>query len=78
MHARLAVALNQDDGDADRGYSNEKKVYAIPFIMEDPKNYHDHPSPVNGGHGQNARPTAPVNGSGDVSKSIAVNTGALR
>ena len=78
MHVRLAVALNQDDGDADRGYPNKKKVYVIPLIIEGLKNYHDHSSPVNSGHGQNAQMTVPVNGNGYVSKSIAVNTRDVR
>ena len=55
-------------------YPDEKKVYDIPLTVEGLKNYHDHPSPVKGGQGQNAPSTAPVNGGGGVSKSTTANT----
>ncbi|CAL9013683.1 unnamed protein product [Prunus brigantina] len=51
-------------------FPNERKVYDIPFTVEGLKNYHDHRSPVAG----NQHMTAPVNGGGDVSKSLTGNT----
>ncbi|XP_068334778.1 glucan endo-1,3-beta-glucosidase 12-like [Pyrus communis] len=51
-------------------FPNERKVYDIPFTVEGLKNYHDRRSPVSG----NQHVTAPVNGGGDMSKSLTGNT----
>ncbi|KAM1411620.1 hypothetical protein COP1_024287 [Malus domestica] len=51
-------------------FPNERKVYDIPFTVEGLKNYHDSRSPVSG----NQQVTAPVNGGGDLSKSLTGNT----